>query len=73
METNLAMRYSYWKPLDHEMLKLTALCSKVISLLESLCVMVIFFKYIVSGNYILDLQFILQIYRSIIGLILGLF
>ena len=31
METDLAKPFSYWKPLDHEMLKLTALCSKVIS------------------------------------------
>ena len=36
--------------------------------------MVIFFKYIVSGNYILDLQFILYTdLLPFIGLILGLF
>ena len=31
METDLAKPFSYWKPLVHEMLKFTALCSKVIS------------------------------------------
>ena len=31
METDLAKLFSYWKRLDHEMLKLTALCSKVVS------------------------------------------
>ena len=36
METDLAKPFSYWKPLDHAMLKLTALYSKTyISLLES--------------------------------------
>ena len=61
MKTDLAKPFSYWKLLDHEMLKLTALYSNVIRVK----VLVIFLKYIVSGNYILDLQFILQIYRSI--------
>ena len=31
MKTDLAKPFSYWKPLDHEMLKLTALYSNVIS------------------------------------------
>ena len=31
METDLAKPFRYWKPLDHEMLKLTALCLKVLS------------------------------------------
>ena len=58
MKTDLAKPFSYWKLLDHEMLKLTALYSNVIS--ES--------KYSLNTLFlviILDLQFILQIYRSI--------
>ena len=33
METDLhvAKLFRYWKPLEHEMLKLTALCLKVLS------------------------------------------
>ena len=31
MKTDLAKPFSYWKPFDHEMLKLTALYSNVIS------------------------------------------
>ena len=43
METDLAKPFSYWKPLDHEMLKFS----------------------LNTWFYILDIQFILQIYRSI--------
>ena len=42
METDLAKLFRYWKPLEHEMLKLTALCLKV--QLIRIKVMVIFFK-----------------------------
>ena len=41
METDLAKLFRYWKPLDHEMLKLTALGLKVLS---AYLVMNIFFK-----------------------------
>ena len=43
METDLAILFRYWKPLEHEMLKLTALCLKVLLIIR-IKVMVIFFK-----------------------------